>query len=177
MTINNYEQFNGGYKLDDKAKDIIVDFHQNHEPPYLISHLARKFPDVEGIYYAEMSVNMSGCIRKNENGKYDIFLRKADSDTRHRFTAAHELAHFLLHRDAIGDGINDDALYRSSLSTSQEVEANKLAADILMPFDKIYALLDSGTRMRDLPGVFNVSVAAMCYRLGVSSLALAVDGE
>lgn len=80
------------------------------------------------------------------------------------------MAHFLLHKEDIGDGIHDDALYRSKLSTFQEVQANKLAADILMPFDKIYELLEAGTRLRELPDIFQVSKAALCIRLDIDDI-------
>ena len=56
---------------------------------------------------------------------------------RRRFTIAHEIAHFLLHRDKIGDQLSDDAMYRSSLSSDDERAANRLAADILMPMGLI----------------------------------------
>ena len=47
---------------------------------------------------------------------YAIFVNKGDRyKTRQRFTIAHKIAHFILHREAIGDGIVDDALYRSGL--------------------------------------------------------------
>ncbi|MGX9463057.1 ImmA/IrrE family metallo-endopeptidase [Shewanella sp. A14] len=76
--------------------------------------------------------NISGEI-KETNGKVIIRVNRHDVKNRQRFTLAHEIAHFLLHRDLIGDGITDDALFRSKLSTAIETEANNLAADILMP--------------------------------------------
>lgn len=59
-----------------------------------------------------------------------IYVNKGHHVNRRRFTTAHEIAHFILHQDFIGDGIADDGLYRSKLSNAMEAQANKLAADI-----------------------------------------------
>lgn len=65
---------------------------------------------------------------------YSIVVNKTESEPRKRFTVAHELAHYILHRSDLENGIVEDALFRSGLSSKQETEANRLAADILMPF-------------------------------------------
>ncbi|HCM3005245.1 TPA: ImmA/IrrE family metallo-endopeptidase, partial [Klebsiella pneumoniae] len=94
---------------------------------------------------------------------------------RQRFTLAHEIAHFLLHRDRIGDGITDDILYRSKLSDFMEVQANRLAADILMPghlLEKKLLELTQTVELRDeqkierLAEVAGVSTTAIKIRLG-----------
>ena len=78
------------------------------------------------------------------------------------------MAHFLLHCELIGSGIVDDALYRSQLSSQVETEANRLAADILMPYTLIERLQKEGTRSVDgLAKVLEVSSVAMKIRLGV----------
>jgi hypothetical protein len=66
---------------------------------------------------------------------YSILVNAADSYVRKRFTVAHEIAHFFLHRDRVeAKGyISDDVWYRSGMSTREEAEANRMAADILMP--------------------------------------------
>src|SRR5690606_2956370 len=66
-------------------------------------------------------------------GGYRITINGRHPHTRQRFTLAHEIAHFILHRPLIGDGIVDDALYRSSKGDDVEREANRYAAAILMP--------------------------------------------
>lgn len=118
---------------------------------------------------------ISGEIRpdKDNSGRYIIRVNRNDSARRQRFTVAHEIAHFLLHRDAIGDGITDDVLYRSGLSDQREAQANRLAADLLMPSDLIDRWIDRADALRvdDVPTFladkFNVSHAAMKIRLGV----------
>ena len=110
---------------------------------------------------------LSGLIRKNQE-KYEIFVNGQHPLVRRRFTIAHELAHFILHRDEIGNGITDDVLYRSGLSNKMEKEANQLAADILMPWKLLDPILDSGeSDIRELAGMFKVSPSTMSIRLGV----------
>lgn len=110
-------------------------------------------------------------IDKLNGGKsgYSIVINKTESLPRKRFTVAHELAHFILHRDDLEDGIVEDALFRSGLSSKQETEANKLAAEILMPFPLIHKLMADGIRtIDDLAEALQVSKAAISIRLGVS---------
>jgi Zn-dependent peptidase ImmA (M78 family) len=69
----------------------------------------------------------------------------------------------------------DDALYRSRLSNNIEAQANRQAADILMPFHLINPLIDSGiTDIQKLAERFHVSASAMSIRLGVPYEATAV---
>ncbi len=92
---------------------------------------------------------------------------------RQRFTLAHEIAHFLLHRAYIQSGVIDNTLYRSKLSDQKEVEANKLASDLVMPYELVAR---EGNRLKHLPRdervyelsqKFRVSEQAMRIRLGV----------
>jgi hypothetical protein len=65
---------------------------------------------------------------------YSIVVNSKDPLVRKRFTIAHEIAHFILHADQAGvAGITDDEFYRSGLGSMREAEANRLAAEILMP--------------------------------------------
>ncbi len=127
------------------------------------------------VYYAdEWEDDLSGMIIKDKKNQYQsssnyaIFVNKSHSEARQRFTIAHELAHFLLHKDKIGDGISDDALYRSVLSNKIEVVANKLAANILMPWDLVTNAMQDGVEtLEELSKLFRVSKSAMAIRLGV----------
>lgn len=110
-------------------------------------------------------------VRSSEQGGdsgFAIYVNKDHHPNRRRFTTAHEIAHFILHENAIGDGVVDDGLYRSRLSNSMEAEANQLAADILMPWHLLRPLIDGGLRDVDrLAEKFEVSKSAMSIRLGV----------
>ncbi|WP_210327227.1 ImmA/IrrE family metallo-endopeptidase [Methylocystis sp. H4A] len=79
--------------------------------------------------------NKSGKIECEANGgPCTITVNAMHPESRQRFTIAHEIAHFILHRDAIGDGIVDDGMYRSGRSEKIERQANQYAAEILMPW-------------------------------------------
>lgn len=117
---------------------------------------------------------ISGMIRKDsshggESG-YAIFVNDKHAETRRRFTIAHEIAHFILHQDLIGDGIVEDALLRASgLNNSVERQANSMAADILMPWHLLDVEITKGRTIEALASLFKVSRDAMSYRiLGVS---------
>jgi hypothetical protein len=103
---------------------------------------------------------------------FSIIVRGSDPYVRKRFTVAHEIAHFVLHRDAIGESLADDELYRSGLSTRQEAQANRFAADILMPRRLIVDCIRRfGDDAQTLASVFKVSEAAMRIRLGTAAAA------
>lgn len=87
------------------------------------------------VKVSNLRMGISGQISKEEN-QYIIRVNRYESRERQRFTIAHELAHYLLHRDIIDsttNGIHDNILYRSGQPLTVEYEANLLAADIVMP--------------------------------------------
>lgn len=99
---------------------------------------------------------------------YSIVANASEPFVRRRFTIAHELSHFLLHRHQSSDPISDDVYYRSGLSNAMEYQANQLAADILMPMELVSRLINSGMRdVESLASTLQVSVAAMKIRLGI----------
>ena len=118
------------------------------------------------------SDDISGMIKKDKDlaGKsgYAIFINENHHSNRQRFTLAHEIGHFVLHQGLIGDGIQDDTLYRSKLSGAIESQANKFAADLLMPWNLVNEQVSSGVdNIGDLARIFKVSKSAMSIRIGV----------
>lgn len=104
---------------------------------------------------------------------YAIFINYTHPQGRQRFTIAHEIAHFVLHRDLIGDGVSDDALYRSKLNEWYETQANRLAADILLPANLVREAYkrDGLKSFAALATRFDVSVDAIRIRLRELNLA------
>jgi len=139
--------------------------------PVRLSDLARDLG--VRLVASTLPAGVSGEIRPNDMGGYVISINRHDSSRRQRFTVAHEIAHYLLHRDQIGKGITDDALYRSSLSDSREAEANRLAAEILMPRSAIatsrarIGSVEAGELVSKMADEFGVSEIAMKIRLGL----------
>lgn len=153
--------------LDGNVRGIIEE-HQDTAPVRL-SQLARALG--VPVKAATLAPGISGEIRPQNEG-FAIRINRHDPSKRQRFTVAHELAHFLLHADQIvGNGISDDVLYRSALSDKREAQANRLAADILMPDDLVLSSVDEarekgvGDLVLSLAEDFSVSEGAMKIKL------------
>jgi Zn-dependent peptidase ImmA (M78 family) len=121
------------------------------------------------VVLATLPMNISGMIHPKGTG-YVIKVNRFEPKERQRFTIAHEIAHFLLHKQRILQGVTDSVLYRSRLSSSLEAEANRLAADIIMPREAIDRALAHHERVNeqvvaDLAEQFRVSSAAMQIRV------------
>lgn len=158
--------------IDDEYR-AVLDRHTN-KFPVKVGDLAKELGLV--VTLSSLSPNISGLIEPVTPGsdKFQIRINRYETDVRQRFTIAHEIAHFLLHRDYIRTGIVDNVMYRSSLSSKRETEANRLAADIVMPYPLINAELAKMGGIRDeaaavaLARQFRVSLPAMKVRLGIS---------
>lgn len=139
-------------------------------PPVRLPELARALG--VPIKAATLGPGISGEIRPDGDGGFVIRINRHDPPKRQRFTVAHELAHYLLHRDEIGTGIEDDVLYRSILSDRREQQANRLAADILMPGELLAEAREAaeekgvGDVVLYLADLFAVSEAAMRIKVG-----------
>lgn len=97
---------------------------------------------------------------------YTVSINALDNPRRQRFTLAHEIAHYVLHRDLIGDGITDRGLYRSRLSDALETQANRYAANLLMPGPLVRAAWRDGEKsLSGIAKLFNVSAEAARIRL------------
>lgn len=141
--------------------------------PIRIATMARELGlDVKS---ATLRPRISGQLQRSSESAagFRIRVNRHEATTRQRFTIAHEIAHFLLHRDIIGDEIEDSILYRSTLSDAREAEANRLGAQLLMPEKSIVHLLKEfgGRPTQDIARIlaerYDVSEAAMGIRLGL----------
>lgn len=156
-------------KISTRDRDLIRHFQETI--PVRLSSLAHKLG--LKVVASTLPPGISGEIRPSPSG-FTISVNRHDSSKRQRFTVAHEIAHYLLHRDQIGKGITDDALYRSSLSDWREAEANRLAADIILPREALELRMHStqgigeAELVSELATQFNVSDVAMKIRLGLS---------
>ncbi|MEZ8059907.1 ImmA/IrrE family metallo-endopeptidase [Vibrio splendidus] len=157
---------NEWYQLTPEQQNIILE----HQAcfPIKVGAIAKAFGIV--VKKSTLKPGISGVI-KESNGIVEVKISRHDSSERQRFTLAHEIAHFLLHRDKIGNGIEDTMLFRSSLSNILEAQANRLAADIVMPF----SLIDSiefpeetriEIRVEEVAKVSELSIPAIEVRLG-----------
>lgn len=129
---------------------------------------------IDGLRYEVVKLprDISGAIRKVGVDRYVIEVNEDDPGTRRRFTAAHELAHYILHKkevDLLGNLFREDRLLRGGLSNRQETQANQLAAEILMPYDAVFEFLQRRKRatIPEMADYFKVSLSAMMIRLGI----------
>ncbi|MHC2086212.1 ImmA/IrrE family metallo-endopeptidase [Methylobacterium sp. CM6244] len=144
-------------------------------PTEIIEPFLRTVPvDVYGMARAlgvavsktPMASDVSGKIECEINGPCRITINSTHSETRQRFTLAHEIAHFVLQRDLIGDGIVDNGLYRSLQPLLIESQANRYAASLLMPVPLVRQAWENGAHDEyALASVFDVSPAVAKIRM------------
>jgi len=98
-----------------------------------------------------------------------ITVNAKSSRTRQRFSAAHELGHWMQDRNRIGFSCTEDAFISEWRSDNPERLANRFAADLLLPphMFQMYArnlplVFDS---VRSLASVFETSLTATAIRL------------
>lgn len=78
----------------------------------------------------------------NNNEKFEIFVKKLPYLERQRFSVAHEIAHYCLHKDKLKEiGVIDREGF-NSLDRKLEIEADRLAGEILMPINCINKFLE-----------------------------------
>src|SRR5205807_10157244 len=107
-------------------------------------------------------------IKKGGFSGYCIRVNASDAPVRKRFTVAHELGHFLRHRDRFTSRLIDDKMYRSGFGSNVEREANQLAADLLMPRELIRQFRKAGMNdPKELATKFDVSLEAIRRRLRI----------
>lgn len=152
----------------------------------LVNRFRRSAPvDVEGlsfalgvpVQYAHLDPDISGLIEHTGNDRFRIVVNADHAKTRQRFTIAHELGHYMLHRHLIGNGVSDSRAYRSTnkgayqntnVGPKQETEANKFAVSLLMPDELIDQIKKQGHNSPAAQAkALGVSEQAYCIRVGI----------
>lgn len=88
--------------------------------------------------------NIDGFLEypKKDTDKPKIYLNKDRPAVRKKFTLAHELGHYVLHRDTQRKYRIDTVDYsKDDDTTREETEANYFAASLLVPEDKLRSIL------------------------------------
>lgn len=161
-----------------KAKSEAIKLLQNNgivRAPVPVDSLAKTL-EID-VRYSPGKEDVSGALIRNGKSVV-IAVNSAQHENRQRFTIAHEIGHFLLHK---GTKVHFDedfrVNYRNALSSeatnSDEIEANTFAAELLMPETflrkdllKIQPDDDTiGTAIQSLAVRYKVSPRAMELRL------------
>lgn len=113
----------------------------------------------------QMDDDMSGYLERRGD-RWAIGVNQYHHPVRQRFTVAHELAHFALHRAT--QARFDDVTFarRAEAPNKMEREADRFAAELLMPRESVSSAVNRGIRnLNALASTFSVSTIAMKYRL------------
>ena len=127
------------------------------------------------LRYEPAEQELSGALIRKGRKEVVIGVNSSHHPNRQRFTIAHEIAHFLLHE---GIKVHVDQDFRVNLRDEQsskavsleEIEANRFAAELLMPAafvtrdTKRFQTFDEETKQR-LANRYRVSKHAMGIRL------------
>ena len=129
-----------------------------------IEAVIKTFPDIE-LCYEQMPPHYSGYFR-NVNGKWVIGINQLHHKNRKRYTLAHELGHYILHKEK-SVNIVDTTFFRNNEADSVEYMANEFAAKLLMPEGKVRDLVNNQgiKNIGELAEKFEVSASAMKYRI------------
>jgi len=129
------------------------------------------------IRYSPFDGELAGMLVRREGGETVIGVNSAHHINRQRFTIAHECGHLYLHK---GKDVYIDRSFRVSVSRRDErstqaidpdeIEANRFAAELLMPCDKILddiveLDIEDDEVLKDLADKYEVSVQALTYRI------------
>ncbi len=108
---------------------------------------------------------ISGMLSKNNDNEWEIVVNALHHQRRQRFTLAHELGHYFLHRHR-HSSFTDKTLFRSNVVTTIEFEANNFAGALLMPKNDLAPFLSSASiDINNIADVFGVSVLAAKVRI------------
>lgn len=140
-----------------ESKDILTSFGVD-APPVPLADIVSSYG--LNILYADLSKikkgnEIAGFI---DFDKKRIVVNKDDPPNRQRFTIAHELGHYILHKDYVKNDSEYKVLLRRPLKdqnyTKEEKEANCFAAYLLVPNNLI-------EKYKDIPTSISASLFAV----------------
>lgn len=145
------------------------------DTPVPVEELVRRY-GAELRYVPCEDDGLSGMLFRDDDRKI-IGINSLHHTNRQRFTIAHELGHLLLHK---GKEVHIDRVFRVNLrnavssqaSDREEIEANRFAAELLMPYDFLmkdvkdgYIDIEDEEEIEELAKKYRVSTQAMTFRL------------
>ena len=162
---------NGGESVTDDASlidspDKLIAYARRHNikvVPLNICAIAERL----GVHIkaVPMEGDLSGRLyRSEDSGQWIIEVNKNHHPNRQRYTIAHELGHFCLHKH-LKPMFEDLVFFRGGEPCKEEWQANDFASAILMPENEIRELVRSGVDdIEKLSEKFEVSTLALRIR-------------
>ena len=127
------------------------------------------------VYKGDLDKKISGAIRFFDN-KFQILVNENDAKIRQRFTIAHELGHYFLHKETLEKNqlLIDAIMYKTydtelNANKDEEKDADYFAGALLMN-EILLRKIRNGNTITELAEIFDVSVSAMTVRLDVLGL-------
>jgi Zn-dependent peptidase ImmA (M78 family) len=112
---------------------------------------------------------------KKDTGKYEIYVNMNHTKQRQRFSVAHELGHFVFHKDELLKYGKISRQYVNSLNPEEEKKADDFAANLLMPKEMVEEYINKKYNVNgnfidentvyDISKFFNVSKVFTVVRL------------
>lgn len=129
------------------------------------------------VHYEPYAGQLSGMIHRLSNGATVVGVNSLHPRTRQRFTIAHEIGHFILHKS---ETLHVDEFFpfakrdqkSSSAEDTREIEANQFAAELLMPSKLLKA--DIQGLFGDLDFESSKAIKKLAKRYGVSEQAMTI---
>lgn len=123
-------------------KELLQKVNQIFDKGGIIDVVAFAHDELNIDVYEDPDMNdKTAVIRRGKKaGTYFINVNPSQPSERQRSSVAHEIAHFILHRNTLDNHLAIARDGYESLSANEEKQANELAAMILMPkkhFNKI----------------------------------------
>lgn len=160
-------------RIENITEDILQELNIKSPKSIKLEKIAKHFGvDIKGEV---LDFDVSGLLVM-KNSKSYIRYNILEPEQRRRFTIAHELGHYILHKEdkPLFVDKNEKVLYRNLESSTGEIrkerEANAFAASLLMPkFMLNQVISNASDDIEDvisyLATEFNVSEQAMSFRL------------
>jgi len=146
----------------------VLEEHSIKSPPIPIVEIANNYGlNVRKINFNKYSGTVAGLINLKDS---TIYVNEDDSEERQAFTVAHELGHYLLHKEKLEEDPKLSILFRKPLGQTDpnplEQEANTFAAEILVPMVILREYLNKGIKEPViLADIFGVSQEVISYRI------------
>lgn len=152
----------------------LLDEHKISKPPVPVESLARSLS--ASVSYSPFEGDISGMVFRHED-RVIIGVNSLHHPNRQRFTIAHEIGHMILHK---GVEMHVDRAYRVNLRDDlssqavdpEEIQANRFAAELLMPEHMLIQDLrgqeidfENEVDLRRLSLKYQVSLQALTLRL------------